>query len=180
MELEFIGRNTELTDKQRALAQKKFDRLAKYFNAVHEARLTVNHEKHRCVVEGFIRGKDFEVAASSQTPEWNDSLQEVVGKLEEQARRLKQRLTGRKRLREREEEESPSEAAAEPVRPRRGSPRVVETRFVPVIPMTVDEAALQLEGSGEAFLVFREASSDRIHVVYRRGDHTYGLVTPEF
>ena len=94
MELEFIARNTELTPQQRALAQKKFDRLAKYFNAVQEARLTVTQEKHRISVEAFIRGKDFEVAASSETPEWTTSLQEVVGKLEQQARRMKQRLTG--------------------------------------------------------------------------------------
>ncbi|MFH1177920.1 MAG: sigma 54 modulation/S30EA ribosomal C-terminal domain-containing protein, partial [Acidobacteriota bacterium] len=61
-----------------------------------------------------------------------------------------------------------------------GQPRVVETRAVPVLPMTVEEAALQLEGSSEDFIVFREASSDRLNVLYRRRDHTYGLVTPEF
>jgi len=46
--------------------------------------------------------------------------------------------------------------------------------------MTVDEAALQLEGSSDDFIVFREANSDRINVLYRRRDQTYGLVTPEF
>jgi len=178
MELEFIARNTELTDQQRALAKKKFSRLAKYFNAVQEARLTVTQEKHRVCVEAYIRGKDFEVEASSETPEWTTSLQDLVGKLEQQARRMKQKLTGRKRPREKETSWQVEVVEAESVR--RGSPEVVETRHVPVLPMTVEEAALQLNSSDDDFIVFREAESDRVSVLYRRRDRTYGLVTPEF
>jgi len=178
MELEFIVRNTELTPQQRALAQKKFDRLAKYFNAVHEARLTVGQEKHRVLVEAHIKGKDFEIEASSETADWATSLQELVGKLEQQARKGKQKLTGRKRPREKDVSWQVEVVEAESVR--RGTPEVVETRHVPVLPMTVDEAALQLEGSSEDFIVFREAETDRVSVLYRRRDRTYGLVTPEF
>lgn len=178
MELEFIARNTELTPQQRALAKKKFDRLAKYFNAVQEARLTVAQEKHRTSVEAYIRGKDFEVEASSETPEWATSLQELVGKLEQQARRMKQKLTARKRPRAKEG--SWQVEVVEPESVRRGTPEVVETRHVPVVPMTVEEAALQLDSSKEDFIVFREADSDRVSVLYRRRDRTYGLVTPDF
>jgi putative sigma-54 modulation protein len=178
MEVEFIARNTEITDKQRELATKKLTRLGKYFNAVHEARVTIAQEKHRVCVEGFVRGKDFEVEASAETPEWTTSLQEVVAKLEQQARRMKQKLTGRKRVRETEKTWQVEVVERESVR--RGEPEVVETRRVPVVPMTVEEAALQLEGSAEDFIVFREASSDRVSVLYRRRDHTYGLVTPDF
>ncbi len=178
MDLEFIARNTELSDQQRALAQKKFNRLAKYFNAVQEARLTVTQEKHRVSVDAYIRGKDFEVEASSETPEWTTSLQDLVGKLEQQARRMKQKLTGRKRPREKET--SWQVEVVEPESVRRGAPEVVETRHVPVLPMTVDEAALQLSSSGDDFIVFREAESDRVSVLYRRRDLAYVLVTPEF
>ena len=99
MDLEFIARNVELSERDRALARKKFARLAKYFNAVLESRLTVSQEKHRVAVEAFIQGKDFEVAAKAETPDWSSSLQDVVGKLEEQARRHKQKLTRPKRAR---------------------------------------------------------------------------------
>ena len=178
MELEFIARNTELTPQQRALANKKLARLSKYFNAVHEARLTVTQEKHRVQVEAYIHGKDFEVDASAETPEFTTSLQEVVEKVEQQARRLKQKLTTRKRPREKARTWQVDVVERESVR--QGTPRIVETRHVPVVPMTVDEAALQLDGSKEDFIVFREARTDRISVLYRRGDHAYGLVTPEF
>ena len=181
MDLEFIGRNTEVTEQQRTIARRKFQKLDKYFNAVHEARITLSHEKHRVAVEAFIRGKDFEVAASSETGDWSSSLQEVVGKLEEQARRMKQRLTGRKRQpRERPPDPSWQVAVVDQESVRGGAPRIVESRHVPVLPMTVEEAALQLEAAGEDFIVFREADSDKVNVLYRRRDRTYGLVTPEY
>ncbi len=182
MDLEFIGRNTEVTEQQRAIARKKFQKMDKYFNAVHEARITLSQEKHRVSVEAYIRGKDFEVAASSETGDWSSSLQEVVGKLEEQARRMKQRLTGRKRQRERESVSGGTwqVEVVDQDSVRGGQPRVVETKHVPVLPMTVEEAALQLEASGDDFIVFREADSDKVNVLYRRRDRTYGLVTPEY
>ena len=182
MDLEFIGRNTEVTEQQRAIARKKFQKMDKYFNAVHEARITLSQEKHRVSVEAYIRGKDFEVAASSETGDWSSSLQEVVGKLEEQARRMKQRLTGRKRQRERESTSGGTwqVEVVDQDSVRGGQPRVVETKHVPVLPMTVEEAALQLEASGDDFIVFREADSDKVNVLYRRRDRTYGLVTPEY
>lgn len=180
MELEFIARNTELTEQQRSLAQKKFARLSKYFNAVLEARLTVNQERHRTGLDAFIRGKDFEVAASAETPDWATSLQEVVDRLEQQARRNKQRLTSRKRPRSKESEAAWRVQVVEAESVRSGAPRVVESKHVPVVPMSVEEAALQLESSGEDFILFREASSDQVNVLYRRRDRSYGLLTPEF
>jgi putative sigma-54 modulation protein len=181
MELEFIARNIQLTTSQQALARKKFARLEKYFNEVHEARLTASQEKHRVAIEANIRGKDFEVEASAETGEWSTSLQEVVVKLEEQARRLKQRMTMRKRPREKPAQWQAGQGEAEPrTRARRQTPELAEARNVPAMPMTVAEAMLQLGSSGDEFLVFREAESDRVCVLYRTPDRRFGLVTPEF
>ena len=91
---------------------------------------------------------------------------------------MKRRLTSRKRPREKEG--SWQVEVVEPESVRRGAPEVVETRHVPVLPMTVDEAALQLDSSNDDFIVFREAASDKVSVLYKRRDHSYGLVTPEF
>ena len=45
--------------------------------------------------------------------------------------------------------------------------------------MSLDEAALQLEGSKNDFVVFRDANSDQVSVLYRRKDSNYGLISPE-
>jgi putative sigma-54 modulation protein len=45
--------------------------------------------------------------------------------------------------------------------------------------MTVDEAALSVDSGDDAFLVFRNATTDSINVVYRRKDGQLGLIEPE-
>ncbi len=45
--------------------------------------------------------------------------------------------------------------------------------------MGVDEATLAIESSGQEVLVFRDASNDRISVLYRRRDGDLGLIVPE-
>ena len=48
-----------------------------------------------------------------------------------------------------------------------------------VKPMGVDEAALAMEASGQEVLVFRDASSERVSVLYKRRDGDFGLIVPE-
>ena len=87
MELEFIARNTELTPAAAGPGTEEVRPAGQVLQrGPARARLTVTQEKHRISVEAYIRGKDFEVEASSETPEWTTSLQEVVEKLEQQAR----------------------------------------------------------------------------------------------
>jgi putative sigma-54 modulation protein len=56
---------------------------------------------------------------------------------------------------------------------------VVRGRVAPVKPMGVDEAALAMESSGQEVLVFRDASSEKVSVLYRRSDGDLGLIVPE-
>ena len=54
----------------------------------------------------------------------------------------------------------------------RGRPSAVK-------PMGVDEAALAMESSGQEVLVFRDASNEKVSVLYRRRDGDLGLIVPE-
>ena len=44
--------------------------------------------------------------------------------------------------------------------------------------MDTDEAAMQLNISRRDFLVFRNAKSREINVIYKRGDGNFGLIEP--
>jgi putative sigma-54 modulation protein len=45
--------------------------------------------------------------------------------------------------------------------------------------MSVDEAALEVTGGRDAFLVFRNATTDTINVLFRRPDGHLGLIEPD-
>jgi putative sigma-54 modulation protein len=64
-------------------------------------------------------------------------------------------------------------AAAAPARP------VIQTERHPLKPMFVDEAILQMEIATRDFLVFLNAASEKVNVLYRRKSGDFGLIQPE-
>jgi putative sigma-54 modulation protein len=62
---------------------------------------------------------------------------------------------------------------------RRKGPEVIHTKRLPVKPMSVEEAVMQMDLMSNEFLVFRNAANDAFSVVYRRKDGHYGLIEPE-
>ena len=59
-----------------------------------------------------------------------------------------------------------------------GSYTTASAQRYPVKPMFVDEAVLQLEMSHRQFLVFLNARSTRMNVLYRRKTGEFGLIEP--
>jgi len=57
--------------------------------------------------------------------------------------------------------------------------RIKRSARYAVKPMTADEAALELDGREDAFLVFRDARSNTVQVLYRRKDGHLGLIDPD-
>jgi putative sigma-54 modulation protein len=57
--------------------------------------------------------------------------------------------------------------------------RIVRARRYAVKPMSVDEAALEVVDGADTFLVFRNAATDTINVLFRRSDGNLGLIEPE-
>ena len=54
--------------------------------------------------------------------------------------------------------------------------RVVKTKKFDLVPMTVDEAVVQMELLEHNFFVFLNMETDTVSVVYRRNDKDYGLL----
>ena len=59
------------------------------------------------------------------------------------------------------------------------TPEIIKKSNFLVKPMSPDEAIMQLNLMGNNFHVFRDESSDRINVIYRRDDGHYGLIEPQ-
>jgi putative sigma-54 modulation protein len=57
---------------------------------------------------------------------------------------------------------------------------VVRTERISLKPMFIDEAVLQLEISPREFIVFMNARSSRVSVIYRRKTGDFGLIEPSF
>jgi putative sigma-54 modulation protein len=56
--------------------------------------------------------------------------------------------------------------------------RDVIVRNIEYKPMDVEEAIMQMSLVNDNFLVFTDARSNRVNVLYRRKDGNYGLIQP--
>ncbi|MCG6963804.1 MAG: ribosome-associated translation inhibitor RaiA [Acidobacteria bacterium] len=180
MNIEYIARKVDLTDQIRQLTEKKLSRLEKYFNQILDIRVEFEQERHLYVVNVVVNGKDFDTRSRAQNKDLRTAIQEAIDRLDNQARKAKTRLKGRKR--QAEEAMSAPDWSVDVLTPESvssGEPRIVKTSTITVKPMTIEEAMLQLERSRNEFIVFLNAATDRVNVLYRRQDKNLGLITPE-
>jgi putative sigma-54 modulation protein len=178
MRIEYVARKVVLSDSVRELTEKKLGKIKKYFNDILDIRVEIEQERHLFVADIFVKGKDFDIKSTSQNKELTSAIQDAVDKLEMQARRAKTRLKGKKR-RAAETNKSWPVDVLERESIGHGTPRIVETNDLQIKPMTIEEAALQLEELSAEFIVFRNATSDDVNVLYRRPDNNLGLIRPE-
>ena len=57
--------------------------------------------------------------------------------------------------------------------------KVVRAKRFPAKPMTLDEAAFQMELLGHDFFMFLDSETDQYSLLYKRHDGDYGLIQPE-
>jgi putative sigma-54 modulation protein len=187
MKIEFTGRQTEVPPEVRTLAERKLAKLARLLPGITRVHVTVTADKHRQIAEGSVHSRRVELTAESRSDDLGLSVSGVMDKLLRQA----QRYLGRRRERKRGPspralpagEEGRGSEGGEEARGSEGGdgapPRVVRSRRLPLKPMTLDEAALEVASREEGFLVFRDAATERLSVLYRRKDGNLGLIEPE-
>jgi ribosome hibernation promoting factor len=181
MNVEYIGRNFQIDPRVRRFAEGKLKKLDKFLEEPIEARVTLAVEKHRHIAELHVAHRLGVLQATEQTEApMTEAILQAVEKLEAQARRSREKLVGRKRRAGGNGlQRWPVEVLERESVGTGGTPRVVESTHLAIKPMTIEEAAIELEGSPEGVVVFRDATSGRLSVLYRRRDDNYGLIAPE-
>jgi ribosome hibernation promoting factor len=175
MKIEFTGRQTEVPNVVRLLAERKLAKLRRLLPGITRAHVTVTADKHRQIAEVSVHSKKVELEAEGRSNDAELSVSDAMDKLLRQA----QRYVGKRRGAKRGESPRISAAASEVRGKADRVPRVVRSRRFPAKPMTVDEAAIEVWSREEGFLVFRDARTERVSVLYRRKDGNLGLIEPE-
>jgi putative sigma-54 modulation protein len=182
------ARHVELTGDLRDEIERKLRRLQRIAHPEAEASVElIGHASHAAgeshVAEVTLVSKGTVVRSTSPGPTPLAALDAVLDKLERQMVRSKERP---RRVRERaadEVDEVLGRAAAATTQPTadEGPPArsIVKTKRFDLTPMFEEDAIAQMDELGHAFFVFLNAETDRIGVVYRRGDGNYGLIDPE-
>lgn len=181
MNIEFIARNTKIDDQVRDFAGEKLRKVVKFLEEPVEVRVTLEHEKHRHIADLHIAHRLGVIQSREEMGEIYDAINLAVDKAEKQARRSRKKIVDRRRRGDRHNgNQWPVEVLERDSVGAGSAPRIIRSTTLRIKPMSIEEAALQLESSRSEFVVFRDASSDRVSVLYKRRDNNYGLISPEF
>ena len=186
MDLKLQGRNIQIDESIRAYATQKLNRLDRVLpeNSMAEMEVTYSTTRSlsdRITIQATINSEGVILRAEQRASDANAAIDSVVDILERKIRKFKtqtyrsQRSSTPFRVLE-------AERAEQAVDPRQGSilsdGTLLRLKQFPMEPMTVEEAALQMEMVGHSFYMFLNDESGQHNVLYRREDGNYGLIQP--
>jgi ribosome hibernation promoting factor len=175
MRVDITGRHVDITPPLQRLIDQAVQKLERILNdRAVSATVTLTKEKYRHIAEIIVHARaDHTLTGVGQGNTWPLAIRTAHQKVEQQAQKLKSKWTdGRHRVARAGRAAPPTRADVAP------APRVVRGRY-PIKPMSVEDAALRLESGAETFVVFRDAESDSVNILYRRKDGNLALIEPD-
>lgn len=174
MKVTIVGRQMNVWDEMKATIETKLKKLDKYFGDECNATVTLSSRKNAKCLEITIVSSGTIFRSEVQDETFRNALDHAVYTIERQIRKNKTRLA--KKLRSGAFDHGIIDT---------GEDFEEETEFnvrrksFSIKPMSVEEAIMQMNLLGHEFFVFKEDGADKLCVVYKRHDNTYGLIEAE-
>lgn len=177
MKITYVARKVTLRDNFKERVEQKLKKFSKVFSDNAEATVVVTLEKNRQTVEITIKDNSMVFRAESTMSEMNDALDKVIDLISGQLRKHKTRLS--KRIKTGSIDDLFVAPKGEDVDMDDADELdIVRRKQIPIKPVSVEEAILQMEMVGHQFYMFLNADTNFINVVYIRKDGSYGLLEP--
>ena len=175
MQTSVTFKNIDPSEHLKSYVSDKLDRFDKYLDNPGEANVVLTVEKFRHIAEINIAGDKLTIIGSEQTNDMYAAIDMALDKLEKQIKKSKQKIRERRTA---SKNRSLSMLEEADTLPDDDTERQIKIRNIEYKPMDIEEAVLQMDLIEDNFLVFTNARSDRINVLYRRRDGHYGLIQP--
>jgi putative sigma-54 modulation protein len=184
-ELDIQARNMEVTDRINDYIIKKASKLDRFLPSIEETRVELSFEKSarsasdRHIAQITVRGKNLLLRSEERAEDIFAAFDTALDKIQRQIDRYKG-----KKYRGRGDGRSAAEVVPMPdLETELESDEefvVVRRKKFALVPMNEDEAVEQMKLLGhDNFFIFFDADANRVKVLYRRRDGTYGLIEPE-
>jgi len=189
MQVSVTFRHLDPTEALKSFAADKVAKIEKYVATPSDAHVVLSVEKYMHKADITIHANGLMMRGEEKSEDMYASIDRAMAKIERQLRRYKNKLATHKAreghnakiklnvleaARQAEAHEEPAKAG--PAIP----PAIIETKEVTAPILTLDEAVMQMDLLHNDFLVFVNASSSHVNVLYRRKEGNYGLIeTPK-
>lgn len=152
---------------------RRLDKLARLLPKLSEAKIVLSKEKHRRTAALTLAGKHRNFRSEETAEDLAVAVDLAIVALTRQVRETKDRVRSHSKGRR-----PPPAATAAPEAAAPAPEGELVVRRVAAKPMSVEEAVEQLELGRDQFLVFTNAGTDSVNVLYRRKSGGLGLIEP--
>jgi putative sigma-54 modulation protein len=179
MQTSVTFKNLDPSDHLKSYVGDKLDRFDKFLDNPAEANVVLAVEKFRHIAEINISGDRLSIIGKEETVDMYSAIDMVLDKLEKQIKKSKQKIRERRSVAKNRNRSMPNAMPEmETHQPDEDIERQIIIRNIEYKPMDIEEAVLQMDLIEDNFLVFTNARSDQINVLYRRRDGHFGLIQP--
>jgi putative sigma-54 modulation protein len=179
MEITVTFRHLESTDALRDYAREKVSRIKKYVGTPAEAAVILSLEKRRHQTEITLNTDGITINAKEVTEDMYSSIDLAVDKLERQVKKHKEKIKDHKPGAAQKERTARYNILSSQSEEQALRGRIIKTESVFIKPMSIDEAIMQIDVMNSDFMVFTNAETQKVNVLYRRRDGNLGLIEPE-
>ncbi|MEA3279636.1 MAG: ribosome-associated translation inhibitor RaiA [Thermodesulfobacteriota bacterium] len=175
MQTSVTFKNLDSSENLKSYVRDKLDRFDKYLYNPAEAKVVLSVEKFRHIAEVNITGDRLSINGREETNDMYSAIDMVLDKLEKQIKKNKQKnrgFRGGSKARAKGNIDEPISFSGDE------AVREVRVKNIEYKPMDVEEAILQMDLVDNNFLVFTNARTDQVNVLYSRNDGHYGLIQP--
>jgi putative sigma-54 modulation protein len=172
MKIIVTGKNITISEKIQDAIDKRFEKLGKFFADDIQANIVIHPERDKVKMEATIVTKGTIFRAEDVSQDVFDSIDIVADKLSSQMTKYK----GKLQKRNKSGESVRFEMIPEPEEDQPDEAKIVKSKKFQLVPISVDEAVMQMELLQHNFFVFLDQESDSVSVVYKRNDGNYGVV----
>jgi putative sigma-54 modulation protein len=196
--IQVTGRHVSVTEAMKEYCRRRLACLHLDYPKIIEVQIIMDVQKYRHTAEVVLHcSNHITLEASAESDDMYVSVDEVVDKIARQMRKYKTRLMRQHRPRKHTirhleetvlrwewveglEDSLDTDPARSTPESNPSEPSVIQSEKYPVKPMFIDEAVLQIEMSSKQFLVFLNAKTEKVNVIYRRKNGDFGLIEPTF
>ena len=172
MQVMITGRHVEITPALRRYVESRAKRLGRYGLKLGDMQVVLSVEKYRHMAEVVLPLDGAVIQGKTSTTEMYASIDQLFDKVCRQVVKRKEKLADHKP----KSLPTPSRSA-----PRRVVAETldIETVRVPLQHLTVSEAKSRLERDPQGLVIFRDAVTERVHVMRRLENGSVQLFDPQ-
>ena len=174
MQTSVTFKNLDPSDHIKTYVSEKLNRFDKYLYNPGEASVVLSVEKFRHIAEINIAGDRLNINGKEETEDMYSAIDMTLDKLEKQIKKNKQKVRERRPGKGKSRDMMMAGASAY----EEETEKRVVVQSIDYKPMDTEEAIMQMELVDNNFMVFTNARSGQVNVIYRRKDGHYGLIQP--